>query len=39
MIVLNFEKWFSACDNKKIYERIYIVGKIWTPFVKVKDNA
>ncbi|WP_157109911.1 hypothetical protein [Thermanaeromonas toyohensis] len=35
MIWLNFGRWSSAA-GRFIYERIYINGWRWTPFVRIK---
>ncbi len=39
MILLNFAKWGHAARDgrlRRIYDRIYYKGYIWTPFVKLK---
>jgi hypothetical protein len=38
-ITLNFKKWSGGASGNKlrrIYNRFYIFGYIWTPFVIVK---
>ena len=37
-MTIRFGKWIRYASRTKVYERIYIKGCIWTPFVKVKPR-
>lgn len=38
MLVLNFKRWTHSAKRWFKYDRIYLKGYIWTPFVKMQKR-